>query len=119
MENIDDKPELKTIATSLVDNLTEYVQTYFKLGKINATQKATVVATTAISVAVLTFFSFFILFFAGIGIAIWVGEAWDNMKAGYFTVAGFYVLSALLFVALRKKMIFPYVRNLIIRKVYE
>lgn len=110
---------IKTKAENLTDNLSEYIQIYLKLGAVNATQKATVIATVALTATMLSVFCLFILFFVGIGIAIWLGESWSNMKAGYFTVAGFYVLSTLLFVALRKKMIFPYVRDHIIRKVYE
>ena len=120
MENAQMKADdVKTKAQSLTDNLSEYVQLYLKLGAVNATQKATVIATITLTATMLSVFCLFILFFAGFGIAIWLGESWGNMKAGYFTVAGFYILSTLLFVVLRKKMIFPYLRDHIIRKVYE
>ncbi|HTJ50935.1 MAG TPA: phage holin family protein [Cyclobacteriaceae bacterium] len=120
MENTETKAnDVKTTAQNLTDNLSEYVQIYLKLGAVNATQKATVVATIALTATMLSVFCLFILFFAGFGIAIWLGESWGNMKAGYFTVAGFYIFATLLFAALRKKMIFPYVRDHMIRKVYE
>ncbi len=120
MEDFDIKAaETKTTAAHLTDHFSVYVDTYLKLGVVNATQKATGVATVTLTAAFLCVFCLFVLFFAGLGAAVWMGESWGNMKAGYFTVAGFYVLCALLFVALRKKLIFPFVRDQIIRKVYE
>lgn len=120
MEDVEAKvEEMKTTAENLTDHLSDYVETYLKLGVVNATQKATGVATVTLTATLLSFFCLFVLFFAGLGVAVWLGESWGDMKAGYFTVAGFYVLCALLFVALRKKLILPYVRDHIIRKVYE
>jgi hypothetical protein len=119
MEDLQTKVDIRTKAENLIDHLSDYVETYLKLGVVNATQKATGVATVTLTATLLSFFCLFVLFFAGMGVAIWLGESWSNMKAGYFTVAGFYVLCALLFVALRKKFILPFVRDHIIRKVYE
>jgi hypothetical protein len=120
MEDLETKvEEFKSKAEQLTDHLSDYVETYLKLGVVNATQKATGVATVTLTATLLSFFCLFVLFFSGLGIAVWLGESWGNMKAGYFTVAGFYVLCALLFVALRKKWILPFVRDHIIRKVYE
>ena len=96
-----------------------YAETYVKLGVVNATQKATVVATVSLTAILLSFFFMFVLFFSGIGIALWAGDALQNTKIGYFCVAGFYTLCALIFLLLRKKYIFPFVRDQIIRKVYE
>ena len=110
---------MKTKAEHLTDHLSDCIETYLKLGAVNATEKASGVATVTLTATLLSFFCLFVLFFVGLGIAIWLGELWGNMKAGYFTVAGFYVLCALLFVALRKKLIFPLVRDHIIRKAYE
>jgi len=111
--------ERKTRAKNLADHLSDYVETYLELGIVNATQKAAGVATVALTAALLSFFCLFVLFFAGLGVAVWLGESCDDMKAGYFTVAGFYVLCALLFITLRKKFILPFVRDHIIKKVYE
>jgi hypothetical protein len=110
---------VKNMAENLTDHLADYVETYLKLGAVNATQKATVVATVTLTASLLSFFCLFVLFFAGLGIAVWLGETWGNAKAGYFAVAGFYVVCASVFVALRRKVIFPFVRDQIIRKVYE
>lgn len=109
----------KTAAESLTEHTVEYFETYVKLAVVNATQKATVVATISLTAVLLSFFCMFVLFFLGIGMALWAGEVFQNPKAGYFCVSGFYLLCALLFLLLRKRLIFPYVRDQIIRKVYE
>jgi hypothetical protein len=119
MDDTEVKSTEKTKAQSLMDNISEFVQIYLKLGAVNATEKATVVATVALTTAMLFVFIVFILLFSGLGAAIWLGNSWNNITAGYFTVAGFYIFLALLFISLRKQMIFPYLRNHIIKKIYE
>jgi len=119
MDDIAAKPIEKTKAQSFIDNISEYVQIYLKLGAVNATEKATVVATVALTTTILSVLFLFTLLFAGLGMAIWLGDTWSDIKAGYFAVAGLYVLLALLFMSLRKKMIFPYLRDHIIKKIYE
>jgi len=81
--------ERKTRAENLTDHLSDYVETYVELGVVNATQKAAGVATVTLTAALLSFFCLFVLFFTGLGVAVWLGESWGDMKAGYFTVAGF------------------------------
>ncbi len=111
--------EFKTKAESLTDHVSDYIETYFKLTVVNATQKATGVASVSLIAVLVTFFFMFVFFFAGIGASMWIGETLDNMKLGYFIVAGFYLICAFIVVLIRKKIVFPYVRNQIIRKVYE
>ena len=111
--------DVKTSTEKLTEHLAGYAETYVKLGVVNATEKATVVATVSLTALLLSFFFMFVLLFSGVGIALWVGEATQDAKVGYFCVAGFYLLCALLFLVLRKKFIFPFVRDQIIRKVYE
>lgn len=111
--------EMKHVAETLAEHVGEYVETYVKLAVVNATQKTTGLATVSLTAILLSFFCMFVLLFAGVGTAVWVGEELQDLKAGYFIVAGFYLLCALLFVLLRKKLIFPIVRDHIIRKVYE
>jgi hypothetical protein len=120
MEDLKTKVEdIKTKAEHLTDHVSDYVETYLKLGAVNATEKATGVATVTLTAIMLSICCLFVCLFAGVGIALWLGEVWGNTKAGYFAVAGFYVVCALLFVTFRKTIIFPYVRDQIIKKVYE
>lgn len=111
--------EFKTQSDSLAEKIGIYMETYMKLIGITATKRATGIASLGIITAFILFLCMFILFFFGIGIALWVGEALDNEKAGYFIVAGFYILCMLIILIFRKDLIFPFIRNYIIKKVYE
>ncbi len=111
--------ELKTKAGSLTDHVSDYIETYVKLTVVNATQKATGVASVSLIAVLVTFFFMFVFMFIGVGASMWLGEVLGDMKIGYFIVGGFYFICALIIIALRKKIVFPYVRNQIIRKVYE
>jgi hypothetical protein len=53
------------------------------------------------------------------GAAWWIGDAMDNMKAGFFIVGGFYTLILLIVLAMAKSYIIPNVRDMIIKKMYE
>ncbi len=116
---MEDLKTIKSTAESLTDHVSDYVETYVKLAVVNATQKATGVAAISLTGIVLLAFLVFMLFFSGIGLGIWVGEAMNNMKGGFFVVSAFYLFCGLVIYALRKKVVFPLVRNNLIRKVYE
>jgi hypothetical protein len=111
--------QLKAKAEHLTEHVKEYVETYFKLGVIKITDKATGFAAVSIMGILVCFLSLCILFFLGIGVALWLGEVMNNLKAGYFIVAGFYILVTVILIASRESLLFPFVRNFIIRKVYE
>lgn len=110
---------VKSTAESLTDHVSDYVETYLKLTVVNATQKATGVASVSITGILLLLFFTFVLFFSGIGLSLWLGEVLDNFKAGFFIVSIGYLVLGLLTYVLRKEIVFPFVRNTIIRKVYE
>ncbi len=111
--------DLKTKAELLTDHVSDYIETFVKLTVVNATQKATSVASVSLMAVLIAFFFMFVLMFAGVGISMWLGESLENMKAGYFIVGGFYLLCGIVLVLVRKKLVFPFVRNQIIKKVYE
>ena len=120
MEALQQKVDnIKSTTENLTEHVTGYVETYIKLAGVNATQQATGIATISLTGLLLSFFCLCFVIFSGIGMAIWVSEAIHDLKVGYFVVAGFFLLCAGLFLALRKKFIFPMVRDHIIRKVYE
>jgi F0F1-type ATP synthase assembly protein I len=119
MEEEKTREELKAKATHLKDHVRDYVQTYVQLAKARATRGAST-AVSGIVIGVLAFFfAFFFLFFTGFGLGWWVGTLLHNMAAGFFIVSGFFLLLVGLLFALRKKLIVPMIRNMIIKKVYE
>lgn len=113
MENIKSKAE------DLTESVTDYIQTYYKLSVLNAADKATGVASSALAGFVVLFFGMFVLLFSSIALGMWLGSALENNALGYLIVAGTYLLILVIIVLLRKRIIFPMFRNLIIGKLYE
>lgn len=111
--------ELKTKAGDLTDSITEYIQTYYKLTLLNAADKATnMAASTLASIAVFCL-GFFVILFGGIALAIWLGTVVDSQALGFVLVAALFLLIILIIVALKKKIVFPAIRDLLISKLYE
>ena len=111
--------DLKNKAETLTDHVTGYVETYFALNVLKATDKAAGVASSSITGILIGVFAFFTMLFLGIGLGYWLGQRLDNMFAGFGIVAGFYALLAILIVVLNKKVFSPLFKNIIIRSAYE
>ncbi len=111
--------ELKTKASHLKDHVREYVQDYIQLAKAKATKGASDAAASIVIAIATVVFVFFFLFFAAFGLGWWLGSILNNRAAGFFIVAGVFILCTLLLFALRKKVIAPMIRNAVISKVYE
>ena len=104
---------------NLVDNTHDLVETAYKLALLETTEQITKVASTTILMSVMLLLINFLLLFLGLGVANWIGDALDDVKLGYFIVGGFYLLLIVLIVTLSKKVVVPYLRNTIVKKLYE
>jgi len=102
----------------LTDHIGDYLDTLYKLTIVKATQKATNVASIiVVAIAVITV-GMFALFFASIALSLWIGNLISSRVGGFLVVAGFYLFSLLIIILLRKKIVFPFFRNLILR-IYD
>lgn len=111
--------EVKSNAANLKDHVSDYVSSYVQLAKAKATKGAsTAVSSIVIGISAF-FFAFFFLFFVGFGLGWWLGTVVDNRAAGFFMVAGLFLVLVVVVFALRKKVIIPLIRNAIISKIYE
>ncbi|HEX7904231.1 MAG TPA: phage holin family protein [Chitinophagaceae bacterium] len=106
-------------AKDITDSLSDLAKTYYQLTVVNATQKATNIASSAVAAIILFLLGILVVFFGSFTLAWWLGALLENQTAGFGIVTGFYVLVTVIILALRKKIIFPYIRNLIIRKFYD
>jgi len=111
--------QLKTSTQQLKDHVGEYVNTYIQITKAKATQSASTAASGVVIGIAALLFGLFFLFFLFCGLAFWIGALMDNRQAGFFIVAAFFLLLIVLIFALRKKVIVPFIQNLVISKVYE
>jgi len=113
MEKIDNK------VANLTDHLEDLAETWYKLSLVNLTQKGTNVASGAITVIIILVAGLFVLLLGGIALSLWLGNLVDNRPAGFLLGAAFFVLVMVVVILLRKKIVFPYFRELIIRKLYD
>jgi hypothetical protein len=111
--------DLKIKAETLTDHVAEYMETYFALNVLKATDKAAGIASSSITGILIAVFGFFFLLFLSIGLGYWIGQQLDNMLAGFSIVAGFYAVLTILVLALNKKVFSPFLKNMIIKITYE
>lgn len=110
---------LKTNAANLGSHVQDLAQTYYDLARINVAQAGAKALSRVMLFLMLAGLIFCILLLAGIGLALVLGRQLHNAALGYFIVAfGYLVILALLYL-LRKKIIFPFIRNFIVRKIYD
>ena len=113
MENI------KTTVEGLSENAVEMLETYYKLAIVNVTEKSVNAGSVSIVSLAVLFMVILVLLFGGIGFSIFLNNVLQSNISGYFIVAGLYILLILLLLALRNKVVLPFLRNFIIKKVYE
>lgn len=111
--------DLKTKVGDLTDSVSEYVQTYYKLKVLNLADKATGITSSVMASLVVLFLGTFVLLFGGIALGMWLGGLFNSPALGFLTVAGLFLLVMVILVAMRKKIIFPMIRNSLINKLYE
>lgn len=111
--------DLKTKAGNLTDSIGDYVQSNYKLALLNAADKATGIAASTLATVVIAFLGIFVLFFGGIALGVWLGQLLDSYALGYLLVAALFTLIIVIIVAMRKRIVFPMIRDKIINKLYE
>src|ERR1700712_5196616 len=83
--------DLKSKVESLKDHVRDYVEDTAALAKLKAVKGASTAAATITAGIGVLVFAFFFFVFAGFGLAWWIGSLLDNIPAGFFIVAGFFL----------------------------
>ena len=110
---------LNTKATNLANHVQDIAQTYYELARINVAQAGSKALSRAIIFFLLGGLILCILLLAGIGLSLLLGNLLKNAAAGYFIVASFYLVLVIVFYLLRKRIVFPFIRDFIVRKIYD
>ena len=111
--------DLKEKTADLADHVEDLADTFYKLTIVNVTQKATNIASGAVVMVALSVLGLFVFLFLGIALSWWLGNIMDSRVGGFLAGAGFFLIVLVVIIMLRKKIIFPFIRNLIISKVYD
>jgi hypothetical protein len=110
---------LRDKTADLVGHVEEIADTLYKLTIINLTQKATNLVSAAVSVIIVITLGMFTVLFCGIAFSWWLGNVIDSRAGGFLLGALLFLLLTILIISFKKKIIFPYLRDLIIRKLYD
>jgi hypothetical protein len=111
--------DLKEKTTNLADHVEDLADTFYKLAVVNVTQKTTSITSSLIGTILICTFGFFFLLFGGLALSWWLGSVVGNRAAGFLLGGAFFLVVMVVLLAMRKKIIFPYFRDLIIRKFYD
>jgi uncharacterized membrane protein len=111
--------EEKKSGEKILDLAGDMVENYRNLITIKIVEHSSLAGAASILGIFALVITVFILLFAGIGFAWWLGEELRNMKAGFFIVCGIYAILLIILILISKKMLLPSLRNMIIKKIYE
>ena len=110
---------LKEDAKDILNHAGDYAETFYKLNLLRLTKKVSDVASVVVNSFLIFFISLCALLFISFAGAWWLGDVVQNRALGFLLIAGFYLLIILVLVLMRKKVISPFIRNTLIRKIYE
>jgi hypothetical protein len=110
---------LKEDAKDILNHAGDYAETFYKLNLVRFTKKISDIASGLVNSVLIFFISLCILLFVSFAGAWWLGDVTDSRALGFLLIAGFYLLIIFFLVLMRKKVISPFIRNTLIRKIYE
>ena len=111
--------DLKEKTADLVDHAEDFADTFYKLVLVNATQKATNISAGIIAIVAICTLGFFVLLFGGLAFSWWLGNLFGSRVAGFLAGGGLFLVVMIIIVLMRKQIVFPYIRDLIVRKIHE
>jgi Flp pilus assembly protein TadB len=111
--------DLKEKTADLADHVEDMADTFYRLTILNVTQKATNIASGAITMIVVSVLGLFVLLFLGVALSWWLGDLLGSRTGGFLLGSAFFLLLLGVILLMRRKIIFPFIRNLIISKVYD
>jgi len=109
----------QSLIESLIEKGEQYGKTTIELLKLKTLDKSADVASTLISWAIVIVFTVLFFLILNIGIALWIGELLGKSYYGFFAVAGFYALLAIIFALFREQWVKRPVNNSIVTQVLE
>ena len=111
--------EIKEEAKDIVNHVGDFLETYYQLLTVRLAQKVVDITSSLINSIILAFLGLLFLSFVSLGMAWWLGNVIDNRAGGFFITAGIYLVIIFLLVVMRKKLIFPFLRNFLTCKIYD
>lgn len=104
---------------TFVEHAKDYAELRLELMKLEASAKVSNVVSGIASAVVIGLLALFVLLFASVGVAWWIGQANDNPSLGFFIVAGFYLVLGVVVYFMRNAIKLPIVNSLLQTMHYE
>lgn len=107
------------VIESLFEQTENYGKAAYELAKLKSLQQTTRIAPLLVAKLCVVVMVIFFSLIANMGIALWLGDLLGKSYWGFFVVAGFYLLLAIIFNFFLHGWIKKSVSNLIITQVYQ
>lgn len=112
--------EAKTnLIDTLIERATDYGKTSYELAKLRALDKTSEVVSSFLSHAVVVLIISLFMLLLNLGLAIWIGQLLGEIYFGFFVIAGFYGLTAILIYSFLRKWIKKTVSNSFIKQMLK
>jgi hypothetical protein len=103
----------------LVNSLKEYFNIQKKIIKLEAAEKASEFFSEAISAILIIGSAFAVFFFLSFALAYALSDYFGSIYLGFLTVAGLYLLMALIFIFGKEKLIKTPLMNMLIKNFFK
>jgi hypothetical protein len=97
----------------------QMIETYRDIINLTVVENVSLGVSVSVVGIVTLVFICFVMLFGALGAAWWIGESMNNMKAGFFIAGSAFLLLLLIVLITARKGLIPFVRNVVIRKIYE
>jgi len=103
----------------LTESLKKYIITIYELNKLEAVEHMAEISSSMISHFIVGLAEAMFVLILSIGGCMYLSARLGDNYTGFFIVAGFYFLLALILIIVRKKLIVRRIREKIIRKIFR
>lgn len=116
---MEEQPEEKSFTARLYEQTEQYVRTTIELYKLKAAKTLSSVFAAVATGFIIWIISLFIILFLSIGTAFYLGELLGKWHYGFFIIAGFYILIAVVIYIYRVKCLTERINNFIIKQIFK
>jgi hypothetical protein len=103
----------------LLEKATDYGKTSLELVKLKTLDKTTEIVSSLIPISIVILLTISFLLFLNLGLAFWLGEVLGKSYYGFFVVAAFYILAAIIIHFFLSKWIKKLVGNYFIKHMLK
>ncbi|HHT02805.1 MAG TPA: hypothetical protein GX005_00610 [Bacteroidales bacterium] len=110
---------MKSAIESLIERITEYGKTNYKIVKLTVIDKVSDILSSLIPLFVICILIGSFLVFINIGLALWLGEILGEVYYGFLAVGGFYGLLSIIFYLFMNKWVKRVFYDYFVRKIIK